>query len=306
MKLLGLQTKGWKDYLEEFLLEKRLSGLRERTLFDYSYYVNRFFNGYDGELSDFGKLKRRVQEFFSEDLAPATFNLRRAYLKAFFNFLVEAKVIPENPITFKRRKTEGRARAIPKEVLKRLLELPNRRTFTGLRNFVLILLSLDTGIRPSEALSLVPDDFNLTSREVKIPADVAKTKVSRTIPISTITALWVKRLLSVRPKEWSKDVPVFCSCLGEPLKPESWARILKNYSKKLGYRITPYDLRHSFALISLREGMNPFTLQRILGHADLTMTKRYLALTQEDLKKGHEEATPVKLLIKKGIRKIPV
>lgn len=79
---------------------------------------------------------------------------------------------------------------------------------------------------------------------------------------------------------------------------------MKEYSKKLGYRVTPYDLRHTFALYSLREGMNVFALQRILGHTDLTMTKRYLALTQEDLHKEHDKSSPLRLFEKKRLRKL--
>ncbi|NLZ51754.1 MAG: site-specific integrase, partial [Thermoanaerobacteraceae bacterium] len=71
-----------------------------------------------------------------------------------------------------------------------------------------------------------------------------------------------------------------------------------------GYKITPYDLRHSFALLYLRNGGNVFTLQRTLGHTDLNMTKRYLALTGEDLKVEHEKATPVSDIVGKRVRKV--
>ena len=47
-------------------------------------------------------------------------------------------------------------------------------------------------------------------------------------------------------------------------------------------------------------------LPRILGHTDLTMTKRYVALTQDDLKEQHAHASPVNRLIpeRKKVRKI--
>ncbi|MGB4412768.1 MAG: site-specific integrase, partial [Atribacterales bacterium] len=191
---------------------------------------------------------------------------------------------------------------IPKEVVEKLLKLPEQKTFTGLRNYTLILLTLDTGIRPGEALKLLPENFNLEGREVTILPGVAKTKTQRTLPLSPLTCLWVKKLLSVRPNSWRESIPVFCSQDGKPLQVNSWSHILAKYSKKLGYKVTPYDLRHTFALYSLREGMNPFALQRILGHSDLTMTKRYLSLTQDDLKREHEKNSPLNLFEKKRIR----
>jgi len=54
----------------------------------------------------------------------------------------------------------------------------------------------------------------------------------------------------------------------------------------------------------LRNGGNVFTLQRTLGHTDLNMTKRYLALTGEDLKAEHEKATPVSDIVGKRVRRV--
>jgi site-specific recombinase XerD len=79
---------------------------------------------------------------------------------------------------------------------------------------------------------------------------------------------------------------------------------MKKYSIRLGYPVIPYSLRYSFALLYLRNGGNVFTLQRTMGHADLNMTKRYLALTQEDLKREHKMASPVNLFNKKRVKNI--
>lgn len=294
----------WKDLVEEFLLEKELNGASERTLSDYRYYLERFFNGFTGKTE--ADLRKRVIEFFSGKLAPATFNIRRAYLKSFFNWCLRKGILSSNPINFKRRKDEGRARAVPKEVIKKLLELPNRKTFTGLRNFTLILFTLDTGIRPKEALSLKVKDFNLEGKEVEVPTFYAKTRKKRILPLSVPTCVWLKRLIKARPKDWNnEEVPVFCNREGKKLSVASWSQTLERYSKKLGYKITPYDLRHTFAIYSLREGMSPFALQRILGHADLNTTKRYLALTQADLAIEHRKSSPVKLFLSSRAGKIP-
>ena len=78
----------------------------------------------------------------------------------------------------------------------------------------------------------------------------------------------------------------------------------KKYSSQIGYKITPYDLRHSFALMYLRNGGNIFALQRTMGHVDLNMTKRYLALTQEDLKAEYQKSFPINQLVEKRVRKV--
>jgi len=291
-----VKLKSWEDYFEEFLLQKELEGLRPRTLNDYRYYIPRFFEGIALENAE--TITQRVKEYFTQDLSPASFNLRRSYIKSFFSYLVAQGAVTENPIDFPKRKDEGRARAIPKDTLERLLELPDKSTFAGLRNYTIMLFSLDTGIRPGEALQLLPKDFNVRGREVVIPKEVAKTKTSRTLPLSPVVCITVQKLLSSRHPTWKDDVPVFCSQDGEYLQVRSWSHVLARYSKKLGIRVTPYDLRHSFAILYLRNGGNVFALQRTMGHTDLNMTKRYLALDGDDLRNELEKSSPINSLIK--------
>lgn len=52
--------------------------------------------------------------------------------------------------------------------------MPDQSTFVGMRDYTLILLTLDTGIRPSEALGLLPDNLNLMTGSIYIPAAKAK------------------------------------------------------------------------------------------------------------------------------------
>jgi len=303
VKLLTILS--WNEYLSEFITAKKVQGLRERTIIDYQKNIHRFFQRYPDCLDDYHQLCHCVSEYFAvSNISPATFNIWRAYLKCFFSYLVGEGVIPKNPITFLKRKDEGKARNIPQDVLMEFLKLPDKRTFTGLRDYCLILLTLDTGIRPGEALSLLPKDINLFSLEITIRNEIAKTKVTRTVPIASLTATYIQRLLKARFNTWNDTVPVFCSYEGKPMLETSWSHRLKGYSQKLGYSITPYSLRHSFALLYLRNGGNVFALQRTMGHADLNMTKRYLALTGEDLKREHETASPVNLFNKKRVKNI--
>jgi site-specific recombinase XerD len=67
-------------------------------------------------------------------------------------------------------------------------------------------------------------------------------------------------------------------------------------------KISPYDFRHTFAIMYLRNNGNMFSLQEILGHSDLTMTKRYLKLAQSDIEKNHSMASPVHAFLKRTTR----
>lgn len=60
----------------------------------------------------------------------------------------------------------------------------------------------------------------------------------------------------------------------------SWAHRLRKYSRRLVARVTPYTLRHTSAIMSLRNGGTAFFVQKQLGHKSLVMTKRYVHLAQ--------------------------
>jgi integrase/recombinase XerD len=58
-----------------------------------------------------------------------------------------------------------------------------------------------------------------------------------------------------------------------------------------GVRTSWHTLRHGYALNHIREGGDVFSLQRILGHSDLNVTKRYVGLTENDLKLIHKRTS---------------
>ena len=72
---------------------------------------------------------------------------------------------------------------------------------------------------------------------------------------------------------------------------------MKVYGKKCGLNITGYALRHTAALFILRHGMDVFSLQRIMGHATMEMTRHYVNLTTEDTRKAHGQAGVILSLV---------
>lgn len=80
---------------------------------------------------------------------------------------------------------------------------------------------------------------------------------------------------------------------------DSIAQMIRKLGKRLGMRLSPHKLRHSFAISFLRNGANPFELQIALGHTTLEMTRRYTqALGFDDVYKRHVMASPVDRLMK--------
>lgn len=135
-----------------------------------------------------------------------------------------------------------------------------------------------------------------------IRPEIAKTRVGRTLVLSPFTCQALVKFLKVRPTCWSDDVPLFATENGKALDRHQWAKRLREYCQKANIKVTPYGLRHTFAIEFLKEGNDPFALQRILGHQDLTMTRRYVRYLQDDIREIHEKASPVTKLAQLGRR----
>ena len=241
-----------------------------------------------------------------DNIAPATFNIRLRYLKSFFSWLVNEGAYTRNPLEgIKTRKAEPRIVQHSAEILTKLLKLPDKTTYCGKRDYALLCLSIDTAIRPSEALALTVDDVNLKEMVVLVRASVSKTRKSRTLPFSLETAKALQALITSRPREWETKL-IFANYEGDRLTVSGWRQRLKKvYAPKLGLkRLSPYDLRHDAALHFLRNGMHPFALQAMMGHSNLETTKLYIALAESDIREAHDTASPIKKFIgnKKRVR----
>ncbi|NLF02023.1 MAG: site-specific integrase, partial [Anaerolineales bacterium] len=60
---------------------------------------------------------------------------------------------------------------------------------------------------------------------------------------------------------------------------------------------TLHSFRRAFALACLRNGIDVYSLQRLMGHADLSVLRRYLAQTEADLQQAHAQGGPVDRLL---------
>ncbi len=84
---------------------------------------------------------------------------------------------------------------------------------------------------------------------------------------------------------------------GDRLQYWGLREVLRRRSRMAGIRPPQiHAFRRAFALNCLRAGMDLFTLQLLMGHADLQVLRRYLAQTDEDARKAHALASPVDTL----------
>lgn len=162
---------------------------------------------------------------------------------------------------------------------------------------------LKTGLRVGELSGLEWKDVDFASRTVRIRRNLEryveaggwvenspKTKAGvRTVPL-TLEAIEIlrkvkesRKSIKVVPMEW-KD-KIFLNELGEPVKTSAYNTELKIICKKAGIsRISMHILRHTFATRCIENGMKPKNLQKILGHANISITMNLYVHATEDEK----------------------
>ncbi|NLO38087.1 MAG: tyrosine-type recombinase/integrase [Ruminiclostridium sp.] len=301
----GSHYTNLQEAMNDFLKFKTAQGMSELTMRDYHNTFERFMRIACNTLSP-DILKQELLEFLTPlaDASPAKFNRPYSNLNSFLNWLIFQGVIEINPllsIGLKKKRDEGRIRCIDVKYIKVLLDVINLKTYAGLRDYILILLMLDCGIRPCEAFKIELKDIDYNNDFLTIRKENAKTRTERSLPLSSTILDLLARIYKLKPDEWNNSL-VFCSCDGLPMHVIMFDKRLSYYSRKAGVKITPYDLRHTFAILYLRNNGNAFTLQKTMGHADLSMTKRYLGISMDDLKEQHQKATPLHSIVRRNTR----
>ena len=298
--------KTWEDCLTRFLAWRKSQGASQSTLQGYSANITIFFKRFPTAWSS--TCRECLLVHLSQDgISTATYNNRLKTFRPFFQFAAREGAFRESPAAeFKYRRGETpRIVDHPMEDVKKILDVIGTDTFPSLRDTALLLFSIDTGIRPSEALQLRPSDIDAHLRRAVIRAATAKTRTGRNVYFSERTAAMIDRLIQVRPQEWDNAVPVFCTSYGGEWNTHAWTVQLRRYAQKAGLkRFSAYDLRHQYAIEYLRNGGDVFTLQRSMGHSTLAMTEKYLALSDDDVRQAHEKASPVAAMFPAPKRRI--
>jgi len=286
----------------EFINYRRKQGISQYTVTSFRSGLTNFFTEYRGSIRDSKKLRQHVLLFLGDKKASYHNKLLQA-LRQFFDYCIGESLLTENPtagIKFKR----GAIRIVEhdEKTIKALLNVINRTTFSGYRDYIIVLLFIDTGIRPNELLQLRIPDIDFVNNQINVREEYSKTRQLRVLPISEQVAQGIRRLIASRHSDWSNDTPVFCSFSGNRLSTHNLQEKFREYSALIGVNVTPYSLRHTFATWFIRNGGNVFALQKLLGHTKLDMSQVYVNLVQADIKRSHNECSPLLRLFAKENR----
>lgn len=213
---------------------------------------------------------------------PTTIARKLAALKAFFRYLRASGLIAVDPLeNFEAPRIQKTPpHALTQEQVANLFRQIDVTQPGGKRDFAMFHLLYATGMRVSELVSLNVGDIHLDLATVLCPGRRGRSKRERTLPLSTIAVESARHYLdNVRPQMTARhpeERALFLNHHGERLTRQGFWLIIKGYARQAGITdITPHRLRHSFAVLMLREGMELRSVQELLGHAHISTTQVY-------------------------------
>ena len=222
-------------------------------------------------------------------LAPTSVHSRLRTVYAFLNFLIQGDVL--HPDLLKRKLRiklpDSLPRAIDPEDIKQLLAV-----LKVPRDRALILTLLRTGMRIGELLNTRVQDLNLKEHCIEI-FEAQKNRVGRVVYLSKDAQAALKKWLKL--KNCQTDY-LFYGHRGRPLCYEAARAVFKKYLDKAQLSHKPYSLhclRHTFASEMLNGGMSLQSLQELLGHSDIEMTRRYARLTDNTRREEYYKAMQI-------------
>jgi integrase/recombinase XerD len=241
---------------------------------------------------------------YSDKLASSTVAMYISYLKAFFSWCYQEEYVEKDPAArLKKPKVPDKVvAAFTQEHLDKLLEVCDTGTNNGFRDYVILLVLLDTGMRVSELCGLRLSD--VYPKYVRVDG---KGQKEREIGLhSDVSKLLRKYISKCRPSYASNSEYVFLGRQG-PLTISGVEYIIKKLKNKSGIdisRATPHVFRHTHSKQYLKRGGDLFKLSRELGHASVQVTaKIYLGdYKSSDARDDHDKYSPIEDIKPKGLR----
>jgi integrase/recombinase XerD len=292
------------EMFERFLVAKRAEALASRTLEDYETHFCYFYEFLDGDIKADHITADLLREYLSymihdRGLKPMTVNLRVRTLRAFMRFCFNEKYI-DSPLheSIKTVKVpEDTIQALTPSEMKVLLSVIDESFYAGYRKKVMIYTLLDTMVRISELLAVRRENVDLKGGSIQLEADITKNRKSRLVPLSSQTIKLITQYIAETSDFQSEFL--FLTNDGRQLAANTFRRDMQDYGEKASIknkRVSPHTLRHTGALFYVMNGGDPFSLQKILGHSDMSMVRKYIQMTESDVKRQHNAFSPLNRL----------
>lgn len=277
-----------KHCLDEFKLDCQLRRLSDRTIKGYYNNTLNFLTYAEKhhEITEVDEIrtvhiKHYIQYLLNKKLAATYINGILKCLRAFFRFAIQEEYICTNPALKVKTQKEPKVliKAFNDDEVRSLLSAFDYSTFLSARNKMVLAIAFDTGARNTEICDIKREDIR--DNVILIHG---KGNKERNVPISPYLRRVMLKYERMRNYYFDDKVIPYDNYLlsrtGRPLTKEALEHIFNQANQKAkvrdSIRCSPHTARHYFAQSCLRNGLDVYSVSRLLGHENINITKRYL------------------------------
>jgi len=266
-------------------------GLSRNTLSSYAADLKRYNHFLKEREKDIASALRSDIIDFNETLRSSGYSLPSicrylSSIKAVYKYLLIENILETDPSDNIRmpKKWDRLPKALSISEVMELLQA----SFSGktiLRDSAMLELLYSSGLRVSELVKIKLGDIHFDAGFVRIMGKGAKERV---VPVNTRALEKVKKYMDEeRPGTLKKRQSpyLFVTRMGKPMSRQHFWQTLKAIGKQSGLEISPHTIRHCFATHLLEGGADLRSVQKMLGHSDISTTQIYTKVTTDRIKK---------------------
>ena len=284
-----------EETFSDFIISRKTKGLAEKTLKSYQSQFQAVARHMDVKMDitmlQKADLDAMIISMRDASLSPNSINSYTRTLKSFFSWCNEQGITRLNIPLYKAEETVKETYSDAE--LAALLKKPDIRkaTFAEYRDWVIINFLLNCGSRAATVRAIQIRDVDLDGGMVFYRH--TKNRKAQVIPLCSAMVAILREYLRHRGGEAADYL--FCTETGSQLTENGLRQSIARYNTRRGVQKTSIHLfRHTFARKYLIDcGGDAFTLQKLLGHSTLAMTKHYCAIFDADLTKNYDNFSPL-------------
>lgn len=319
IKNYSYKTEPGKDYklndLYELYIDHSItSGNSENTTEYYKKHLSKIINFLKFKLNisyvldvDYSSIDKFVKHLKNKDNSNNTINKALVSLKQAYKVAIERNIINRNPVQdYKLLKVSLKdIEIITNDNLLTIFEYFENKKLTkfDMRNKAIFYLMLDTGVRRREVVNIKYLELNLKTNRIRLSQ--TKNKIPRTVWISKTTRKVLNQYINLI--DYTRCEYLFQSDKSEQMTEDSLYRIFYKLKKDLPLpnwqSISPHILRHTCATTMLLNGANIISVQKYLGHKDVSTTMRYLHVLEDEMYEIFQNTNAVESILEHSDKK---
>lgn len=285
-------------YLEDYMIYLKIDkSFSKNTIDTYLSNLSKFINYcLEVEIDIFNIEYLEILNYLSylkknNNYSAKTINTVISSLKNYYNFLKLEGYIEYNPtLLIKSPKIEKKLPIfLTEDEIDKIFYSINTSNNIGKRNYLLLKLLYDTGVRVSELINIKINNIDFVNRSIKI---FGKGDKERLVYFTEDSLILIDDYIkNIYNNTENKKNYLFFNKKGNPITRNEVYNIVVSCCLNAGIskKVSPHIIRHSFATHMIINDADIMSVKTILGHSNISTTQIYTHLNKKDLKKKYDE-----------------